>query len=100
VPEFRAFKITLLITVQARQPEFLAQQVVFLEPCPQHGKVIENDQLSQVEACAAFSRGSMGEEIDHLALPRGRSAGQEQDVEDGWVHAAGWEAVLFDEQRQ
>ena len=59
LPEFPVFEIAIPIRVQARHFEFFAQQVIFFEPGPQHGKVVQDIQPGQMIALAQLAFGQL-----------------------------------------
>ena len=64
--------------------ELFAQDVIFFEPDPQHGEIIVDFELRDVESLAADIFGQMLQEVDDFAFAGGRAAGEDDDVEGGF----------------
>jgi hypothetical protein len=59
VPEIGILEVALSIGVQSRLTQLFAQDMVLLEPSPEHGEIIEDIQVGDVEPVSPDVRRKM-----------------------------------------
>ena len=86
VPESRVLEISLLVSVEAWQAEFFAEEFILFEPDPQHGEIVIDFELCDMKAFTTGIVWQVGEIMDNLALAGGRAAGEDDGVEGSFAH--------------
>jgi hypothetical protein len=93
-------EVAVLVGVEMELSQPLAQDVVFLEPSPQHGKIVLNVQSGNVITAAADIRRGVLQEINDLAFSRGRTTDQDENVESVMIHRGKVALPLFSGKRK